>query len=67
MSVDYLFYKTYGRSKTFSKHSRARTKSETTSVPFIIHIDFISQKPENIIYGAHTSVDPGMSNMDDAS
>ena len=28
---------------------------------------FIFCKSENNIYGAHTGVDPGMSNMDDAS
>ena len=45
MSVDYLFFKTHGQSKSFSEHCRAQTKSKTTSVPFIIHIDF-----KNIIH-----------------
>ena len=33
----------------------------------IIYISFYIMKIKNNIYGAHTSVDPGMSNMGDAS
>ena len=51
----------------FSERHRARTMSEPTSVSFIIHIDFISRKLENIICGTHIGVDPGMSSMGDAS
>ena len=45
MSMDYLFFKTHGQSKSFFENRRAKMKSETTSVLFIIHIDF-----KNIIH-----------------
>ena len=49
--------------------------SETTSVLFIIHIDLKTMytyiynimKAKNIIYCAHTGVDPGMLTMGDVS
>ena len=31
--MDFLFFKTHGQSKTFSEYHRAKTKSETISVP----------------------------------
>ena len=51
-----LFFKTHGRSKTFSEYRRAKTKSETTSVPFIIHINFYIMKTKKISYTVPTLV-----------
>ena len=65
--------KHYERSKTFSEHRRVKTRSEITSILFIIRIDLKSMyiynimKTKNIIYFAHTSVDPSMSTMGDVS
>ena len=38
--VSILHLKAHGRLKTFSESRRAKTKQETTSVFFILHIDF---------------------------
>ena len=66
-----LSLKHHGRSKTFSEHRQAKTRSKTTSVLFIIRIDLKTMyiynimKTKNIIYCAHIGVDPGMSTMGD--
>ena len=68
-----LSLKHHGLSKTFFELRRAKTRSDTTSVLFIILIDLKTiyiyniMKTKNIIYCAQTSVDPGMSTIGDVS